>query len=400
MRWDTWWVTHWEQRLKVRYINWRDHVESLGGRQFYSMAIYIHTGLGQSDVRSLARLTWGTDLVQGHLLAVPMGTFTTAGEPGAYREASLVGDVNFVPTGPPRTENTAKQCARKGMYTDDTNACLALGSSIVECGRVDAQHAARQYALFFRDNEAYRGCPPSAKVVMEAVLDGVPIEETGLPPHFPFPGGSFANGGAMRISLLALPYRNASPEVIRRAVTDAILSSHRHPEAVDFAVLQAMAVQYALSLATAADFDAPTLLKRLASCCHTDEMRQMVTGVAVTLADVPEGPTDEHGLVDKLVRTVRRPGSGMGFQIASVHMAPCLLWAACRHHATPRLAVQTAIDLGGDTDTIAAMVGAIMGALHGEVWCTDWAAGMENGPHGRDYALRLAEQLLQLDVRD
>lgn len=286
------------------------------------------------------------------------------------------------------------------MYTDDTNACLALGSSIVACGRVDARHAAQQYAVFFRDNEAYRGCPPSAKAVMEAVLDGVSIEETGLPPYFPFPGGSFANGGAMRISLLALPYRNASPEVIRHAVTDAILSSHRHPEAVDFAVLQAMAVQYALTLPSAADFSAPSLLARLADCCETEEMRHMVTRVATALIDAPEGPVDERGLVEKLVCAVRRPGSGMGFQIASVHMAPCVLWTACRRHAEPRLAVQTAIDLGGDTDTTAAMVGAIMGALHGEEWCADWAAGMENGPHGRDYALQLAEQLLQLDVRD
>ncbi|KAL5518287.1 hypothetical protein EMCRGX_G003992 [Ephydatia muelleri] len=317
-------------------------------------------GLGQSDVRSLARFTWGSDLVQDHLLAVPMGTFTAGDEPGVYRSASRVSDANFVPTGPPRTENTAKHCARIGMYTDDTNSCLALGSSILECGRVDALHAARQYAVFFRDNEAYRGCPPSAKAVMKAVLD-----------------------------------------VMRRAVTDAIVSSHRHPEAVDFAVLQAMTVQYALTLPSAADFSAPTLLARLADCCETEEMRQMVTSVAAALTSALEvGPIDERGLVGKLVRAVHRPGSGMGFQIASIHMAPCVLWTACRHHASPRLAVQTAIDLGGDTDTTAALVGAIMGALHGEEWCADWAAGMENGPHGRDYAVRLAEQLLQLDVRD
>eukprot|EP00731_Ephydatia_muelleri_P003752 Em0001g3752a len=368
---------------------------------FYTVLGAAFEGLGQSDVRSLARLTWGSDLVQDHLLAVPMGTFTAGDEPGVYRSASRVSDANFVPTGPPRTENTAKHCARIGMYTDDTNSCLALGSSILECGRVDALHAARQYAVFFRDNEAYRGCPPSAKAVMKAVLDGVSIEETGLPPYFPFPGGSFANAGAMRISLLALPYRNASREVMRHAVTDAIVSSHRHPEAVDFAVLQAMTVQYALTLPSAADFSAPTLLARLADCCETEEMRQMVTSVAAALTSALEvGPIDERGLVGKLVRAVHRPGSGMGFQIASIHMAPCVLWTACRHHASPRLAVQTAIDLGGDTDTTAALVGAIMGALHGEEWCADWAAGMENGPHGRDYAVRLAEQLLQLDVRD
>jgi len=49
-----------------------------------------------------------------------------------------------------------------------------------------------------------------------------------------------------------------------------------------------------------------------------------------------------------------------------------------------------AIDLGGDTDTTAAMVGAIVGALHGEEWCADWAEEIENGPHGKDWALSLS----------
>ena len=35
-----------------------------------------------------------------------------------------------------------------------------------------------------------------------------------------------------------------------------------------------------------------------------------------------------------------------------------------------------------------------LGALHGEgAWCADWAAKLENGERGRDYALGLAEAL-------
>lgn len=155
------------------------------------------------------------------------GTYVSAGQPGTYREARGVNDSSFVRTGPPSNEQVARQCARKGCYTDDTNTCLALGSSIAECGKVDPDHAAQSYADFFANNEKYRGCPPSAKSVMQAVINGTPVSESGLPPHFPFPGGSFANGGGMRISLLPVAYRNASPVVLREAVTAAILSSHR-----------------------------------------------------------------------------------------------------------------------------------------------------------------------------
>merc|ERR1711904_674405 len=104
-------------------------------------------------------------------------------------------------------------------------------------------------------------------------------------------------------------------------------------------------------------------------------------------------------VLTKVVNGFRRPGSGMSFQIASVHMAPCVLWAVCRHYADPRVAVKAAISLGGDTDTTASMVGAIVGALHGDAWCKDWSAQLENGVHGRDFAFSLAAQLAQMDLR-
>ena len=123
-----------------------------------------------------------------------------------------------------------------------------------------------------------------------------------------------------------------------------------------------------------------------------------------------------------------------------------------RYYRWPRRAIQEAIALGGDTDTTAAMVGAIVGALHGVSdtfddtaavpvddgviragttasdaddiggkggsvggdggdgdrdssavdagsdgqpgWERRWAAQLENGARGRDYALRLAGKLV------
>ena len=354
-------------------------------------------GYSQEEIRSLSRQTWGTDLVQGFVEAVPMGTFVQAGEPGMYRAATGVGDSNFVPTGAPANENVRKQCARFGMYTDDTNAALALAASIAQVGHVDAEHAARTCAEFFRDNEAFRGCPPTAKQTLQNILDGVPVDKTGLPPFFAFPGGSFANGGAMRISPLAIAYRSADAACLRSAVTAAILATHRHPEAIDFAVIVAAAVQYSLRV-DPAHFDAALLLDDLIARCETKGMRSVLRAIAVALKSITES-CDSKTEVTKIVASEKRPGSSMSFQIASVHMAPCVFWSACRYSQDPRTAVQVAIDLGGDTDTTACMVGAIVGALHGEHWCAPWVQDLENGPHGRDFALCLAERLSRLDVR-
>uniref|UniRef100_A0A7S3BID2 ADP-ribosylhydrolase ARH3 n=1 Tax=Haptolina ericina TaxID=156174 RepID=A0A7S3BID2_9EUKA len=232
-----------------------------------------------------------------------------------------------------------------------------------ECGGVDAAAIAKGYARAWQSSP-WRGYPPTAQAVMRAVIDGASINVTGLPPHFPFDGGSFANGGAMRISPLAIAYRDANPRSLRTAVEAAIRSSHRHPEALDFAVVQAGAVQYALR-SSASTFDTGWLLTELAAYCTTAAMRGIIAATAAAVARFVDGG-DELGVVADLVGRERRPGSGMGFQIASVHMMPCVLWCVCRHAMDPRRAIQAAIALGGDTDTTASMVGAIVGALHGE----------------------------------
>ena len=52
-------------------------------------------------------------------------------------------------------------------------------------------------------------------------------------------------------------------------------SSHRHPEAVDFAVVQATAVRFALR-SEPATFSAEALLAEAAAACETDAMRGVV----------------------------------------------------------------------------------------------------------------------------
>jgi len=225
-------------------------------------------GWPQQEIRELAKKTWGKEFIQDYILAVPMGTYVPGNpanpkeipEPGMYRPALEVEDANFVPAGPPSNDNVARQCARRGMYTDDTNSCLAVGMSILDCRRADASHVAQTCAkLFLHDNESYRGCPPTAKRTLKLSLEGVPARETGLPPNFPFPGGSFANGGAMRIAPVGIAYRNADATTLREAVSATICASHRHEEAIDFAVVQATAVQRAL-LQSVEQFNSQQLL--------------------------------------------------------------------------------------------------------------------------------------------
>lgn len=363
-------------------------------------------GFSPEEIEALAFKHFGSRFVNNYIKAVPMWTFVADKEPGQYRPAWHVDDMNFVGCGPASNANTESQCARYGMYTDDTCSCLAIGKAIVVHQCADAAGCAESCAkLFLRENEYFRGCPPTAKQTLDLILQGASPSETGLPPHFPFLGGSFANGGAMRISPLALAYRNADGDTLREAVTAAICASHRHPEAIDFAVVQAAAVQQALKMQPE-EFDAQEFLRELLGRCQVSEMQDAIkrTHEAVALASQTWTEDTIEANVSTMrgvVNAVRRPGSSMDFQIASIHMMPCVLWCVCRYARHPQKAIQMAIALGGDTDTTASMVGAIVGALHGEDFLrepVDWIAELENGPHGRDFAARLAEQLLELDL--
>lgn len=60
-----------------------------------------------------------------------------------------------------------------------------------------------------------------------------------------------------------------------------------------------------------------------------------------------------------------------------------------------------AVGLGGDADTVGSMCGQLCGALHGSTWIpTRWYDAIENGEHGRDYAIGLVAELSALDLHD
>ena len=358
-------------------------------------------GWGHEEIRELAvSQGWTDGLLSGYILAVHMGTYVAGHEPATYLPAIAVRSGSYVPTGPPTTAAVADQCARKGCYTDDSNSALALASHLAEEAGLSAAGVAMKYSDFFFKGAHVRGYPDTAKAVMHLVRDGVPADETGLPPHFPFPGGSFANGGAMRISPLAIAFKGVAPHVLRAVVEVAIQASHRHPEAVDGAAVQARAVQWLLFCDSAVDV--PVFLASLVAICDTDAMRAVIAdmGTRLQTPSLPLGTAADIAQLQALLRPIRRSGSGFDFQIAAVHMLPCALWVFLRygiHH--PFEAVQRAIAIGGDTDTTASLVGAMCGALHGVDWLPSaLLEELENGERGRDYAIDLADRLAALDL--
>jgi poly(ADP-ribose) glycohydrolase ARH3 len=276
-----------------------------------------------------------------------------------------------------------------GRYTDDTEMALALATSLIKSGGIDPALCAATYAEFF-SSEPRRGYGPAVTRILMMLSEGADYRLTG---RAIYPEGSFANGGAMRIAPVGLSFRNAGDVALRAAVRAALLCTHVHPDAVDGAFAQAKAVAKLAKTKNPQEFDGAQLLSELHSTAE-GVLKKKLAIVGMALAESwPE---------ERLLSFICTPNEyGAQFQIHAAEAVSCSLWAFLRHSHDPEKCVVQAVALGGDTDTIGAMTGALAGALHGAAWIPEmWYDRMENQPGiGRDFIIQTARQLAKLDLR-
>jgi poly(ADP-ribose) glycohydrolase ARH3 len=84
----------------------------------------------------------------------------------------------------------------------------------------------------------------------------------------------------------------------------------------------------------------------------------------------------------------------LGNGIEALESVPTAIASFALHADSYEQAIGQTILLGGDTDTIAAMTGALSGAYLGvEAIAPSMIASLESTPKGGDYLLELADQL-------
>jgi poly(ADP-ribose) glycohydrolase ARH3 len=252
----------------------------------------------------------------------------------------------------------------RGTYTDDTQMMIALAESLLDCGEVDETRLAEAFLDAFDPDRGYgRG----TRKVFARWRAGVPVATAA---DDLFAGeGSRGNGGAMRIAPVSVRFARDPEQLAIEAARSARLT-HTHPVGVDAAVVQAAAVGAAVR--------GDDILDTARTHATTGEMRDALD-VVVELAATGPDPAQVH----------RRLGSSSD---ARESVSASLCAAVC--HDRFEAAVRFAIRLGGDTDTTAAMTGAIVGARDGAGTIpTRWLDALEEGPSGRTYVEQLAARL-------
>jgi len=200
---------------------------------------------------------------------------------------------------------------------------------------------------------------------------------------------SAGNGPAMRAPLIGV-WAGDDRDLLVKVVRVSTWMTHLDTAALQGAMVTALAAHHAASH-TADDIDIDELFAAF------------------------EGIVDHAELTDvlRLVREHLRRGDDVGTLIDAmglangvggyiVHTVPVALMCWLTHPGDYRRAVESVVRAGGDTDSTAALVGALVGATGGEACVPDdWRTGVIEWPRSTRWILRLADRLAEASpVRD
>jgi ADP-ribosylglycohydrolase len=240
-----------------------------------------------------------------------------------------------------------------GQYTDDTQLARELLRSFADTAAWSPAAFASRLSELFRD-ELVVASGPGTRAAAGRLLQGVPWQESGTPA--PYAG----NGSAMRAGPLGLLFPGR-PEAMRQAVREQSRITHLDPRSTAGAVAVAGAVALA---SEPGPLDRDEFLERLATWTAPED---------ASVADAIRGLREWAGLApDAAARQVHRAGLDPAHADAwmgiSAFVTPSVVWSLYAFLHSPDdywTTVCTAIRVGGDTDTMAAMAGAVSGARLG-----------------------------------
>ena len=220
-----------------------------------------------------------------------------------------------------------------GQYSDDSQMSLALAQSIINAGEYNPTVAANHY-LAWAQSAGARGMGGTVRKAMDNLAAGISAYNSGIP-------GVPSTGAAMRVIPLGVLYRNElAGELIRAVRSDAEIT-HRHPIAVDAALLFALLTQQVCKYGVG-------------------DLRARKNTLAEAAGYMPRGTVLEwaHSRLEE--ETPEESAEDVPW---TEYRALDAVWGVCGAflmHDTYEDAVRYVIRRSHDTDTEAAIIGGIM----------------------------------------
>ncbi|MEM6284863.1 MAG: ADP-ribosylglycohydrolase family protein, partial [Chloroflexota bacterium] len=255
--------------------------------------------------------------------------------------------------------------ARPWHYTDDTCMALSIYENLRLHERIDPDALGKSFGDHY---ERGRGYGASMHMVLPRLAKGADWRTYN---KTLFPGGSFGNGGPMKIAPLGAYYADDVPMLIEETERATIVS-HAHPESVAGSIAVAVAAAHAWNTRNSASPEPEAFMAHVLAHTPASEVHD---GIATAQKLTLETP------FDKVVTIL-----GNGRRISSMDSVPFAIWCAAHHLRNYEDAIWTTITAGGDVDTLCAMVGGIVACAVGveaipQMWrearepLPEWATG-------------------------
>ena len=221
-------------------------------------------------------------------------------------------------------------------WTDDTQMSLVLMQHLAAHGAIEQDVLARAWA---KEARWRRGYGHGALRTLRMIRDGMPWEQAATEV---FPDGSYGNGAAMRAAPVGVWFgdRDARLDAARRTA----VITHAHPLGIEGAILMAEAAH----LARAARVTPSALLE-------VAEQQEFCTRL-----EQIDGLLDTAPPAADVARTLGNDVRAHGSVVTAIYT-----YLRFREQGFEDL-LAFVLALRGDTDTIAAMAGALYGIEHGD----------------------------------
>jgi ADP-ribosylglycohydrolase len=222
-----------------------------------------------------------------------------------------------------------------GQYSDDTQMSLMVAESLIGNQGFNPDDLAARYMDWLVSGRA-RGYGKTTLMAVQNLQAGKHWSESGI-------AGSTGNGTAMRAAPFGIYYRNDLYSLVNICKIDSAIT-HASEEAEAGSIAVALAAAYAVNNET------DNLIEKIWSQLPDSKVKS-------TIYSLDSLVSSEHITPQQALRVL---GTKADVRETVPSALYCFLKFTDYHEA-----VVTAIKAGGDTDTTAAVVGALFGAKYG-----------------------------------
>lgn len=245
---------------------------------------------------------------------------------------------------------------KAGSVTDDTEQAFLLAERLInDYGSLNNTAYAKdllQWEQQMREKGSFDLLGPSTKSALESLLHGVSIEETGK--------FGTTNGGAMRAAPIGISYMPG--DNLSKTAWQSCVITHNTIQGIEATTLVASAVSFAIEGESNFLQRAVKYVSELPKRGHWNAKASVITRV-LHFMQYAEESIQKNENDDSFAHTLQ---NACGTSVEANESVAAAFAIATRFYNSPTDALCFAASLGGDTDTIAAICGAMLGAWHGQ----------------------------------